>query len=222
MFIFIEKGGDMERKDVHIWEELKHHLPFSILSVSIGLMLVGGFTIISEMLGVSDISPYSEEFFHIFHPVHLLFSAIATTAMFWQHEKKFLKAAIVGFIGSVGICGISDIIIPYISGFLLGVHMHLHICIVEHPHIVLPFVLLGIVMGYLAPGTLEKQEGVIFSHSLHVFVSAVASILYLVSYGVGDWIHRIGAVLIYMVLAVIIPCCTSDIVFPLLFTSEKK
>lgn len=212
----------MEKKNVHIWEELRHHLPFSILSVSTGLILVGILTVITEMLGIYEISPYSEELFHIFHPVHLLFSAIATTAMFWQHERKFLKTVIIGFVGSVGICGISDIIIPYISGFLLGVHMHLHICIVEHPHIIIPFVFLGILMGFLAPGTLEKQEGVIFSHSLHVLVSAVASILYLVSFGVTDWIHRIGIILIYMVLAVVIPCCTSDIIFPLLFTSEKK
>ncbi len=211
----------MESKSVHIWKELRHHLPFSVLSVSVGLMFVGIFTVITEMLGVFDISPYSEELFHIFHPVHMLFSAIATTAMFWQHERKFLKATIIGFVGSVGICGISDIIIPYISGFLLGAHMHLHICIVEHPHLILPFVFLGILMGFLAPGTLEKQEGVIFSHSLHVLVSAVASILYLVSYGVTGWIHRIGVVLIYMVLAVVIPCCTSDIIFPLLFTKDK-
>ncbi|MDD3726397.1 MAG: hypothetical protein PHI44_04310 [Candidatus Ratteibacteria bacterium] len=212
----------MERKSVHIWKELRHHLPFSVLSVSIGLMFVGIFTVITEMLGVFDISPYSEELFHIFHPVHMLFSAIATTAMFWQHERRVFKAVVIGFVGSVGICGISDIIIPYISGFLLGAHMQLHICIVEHPHLILPFVFLGILMGFLAPGTLEKQEGVIFSHSLHVLVSAIASILYLISYGVTGWIHRIGIVLIYMVLAVVIPCCTSDIVFPLLFTKEEK
>jgi len=212
----------MNRKNLHMWEELSHHLPFSILSVSIGLMFVGLFTIITEMLGIQNVSPYSEELFHIFHPVHLLFSAIATTAMFWQHEKRVIKAAIIGFVGSVGICGISDIIIPYISGFLLGAQMHLHICIVQHPQLILPFVFVGILMGFFAPGTLEKQEGVIFSHSLHVMVSAIASILYLVSFGVTDWIHRLGAILIYMVLAVVIPCCTSDIVFPLLFTSQEN
>ncbi|MCX8082977.1 MAG: hypothetical protein N3D17_06260 [bacterium] len=210
----------MERRDIHIWRELRHHLPFSILSVSIGLIIVSIFTVITEMSGISDISPFSEELFHIFHPVHLLFSAIATTAMFWQYERRFWKAITVGFIGSVGICGMSDIIFPYIAGFLLGAHMSLHICIIEHPNIVLPFVILGILAGFLAPGTLEKQEGVIFSHSLHVLISAIASILYLVTFGVTDWIHRTGVVLIYMVLAVVIPCCTSDIIFPLLFTSE--
>jgi len=205
----------------NVWKELKHHLPFTILSVNVGLIVVGFMTFFAHLAGVEDFSPYSQEMFHIFHPSHLLFSAIATTAMFWQHEKNFLKAFIIGFIGSVGICGISDIIIPYISGILMGVHMELHICIVKHPQMIMPFVLLGIAIGFLAPGTLEKQEGVIFSHSLHVLISSIASILYLVSYGLTHWIHNIGTVLIYMILAVVIPCCTSDIIFPLLFLKKN-
>ena len=205
-----------------MWEDLRHHLPFSILSVSIGLIVVGMITFITQLLQIRDISPYTEELFHLFHPSHLLFSAVATTAMFWQHEKKFWKTFIVGFVGSVGICGISDIFFPYLAGFLLGAHMHLHVCIIEHPQLVLPFVFLGILVGFIAPGTLEKQEGVIFSHSLHVLISAIASILYLISFGVTEWIHQVGAVLIYMVLAVVIPCCTSDIIFPLLFVRTKS
>ncbi len=211
----------MASRKIHIWEELQHHLPFSVLSVSIGLILVGMITFVAQLLQIADISPYNEELFHLFHPAHLLFSAVATTAMFWQHEKRFWKTFVIGLVGSVGICGISDIFIPYLAGFLLGAHMHLHICIIEHPQLILPFVFLGIMVGFLAPGTLEKQEGVIFSHSLHVLISAVASILYLVSFGVTEWVHRVGAVLIYMVLAVVLPCCISDIVFPLLFVKTE-
>jgi len=210
------------RKSVIVWEEIKRHVPFSILSVMVGLIMIGILTFITEVAGVSEPSAYMHELFHIFHPAHVLFSALATTAMFWQKEKRVFKAIGVGFIGSVGICGISDIFIPYLAGFLLGYQMHLHICIIEHPLLILPFVILGILVGFLAPGTLEKGEGVIFSHSLHVFISASASIMYLVSFGVTEWIHQIGAVLIYMVLAVVIPCCTSDIVFPLFCTKKAK
>ncbi|HOK79669.1 MAG TPA: hypothetical protein PK303_02890 [bacterium] len=209
-------------KNYHIWQELRHHLPFSILSVSFGLMGMGILNFLAYSVQVQDISFPSVELFHIFHPAHLLFSATATTAMFWQHEKKFFKAIITGFIGSVVICGISDIVIPYLSGLLLGAQMEFHICIIEHPLIVLPFVILGIIVGFLAPGTLEKQEGVIFSHSLHVFTSSIASILYLIGYGLTDWIDKIGAVLVFMVFAVVIPCCTSDIVFPLIVTGGEK
>lgn len=203
-----------------IWKELTHHLPFSILSVVVGLILVGILTFITEIMGTEDASVHFEELFHIFHPAHILFSAIATTAMFWQKEKRFLKAIIVGVVGSLGICGISDIFIPYIAGYLLGAHMHLHVCIVEHPQLILPFLALGVIVGFLAPGTLERSEGVVFSHTFHVLISAAASIMYLVSFGVTDWAHRIGAVLIYMVLAVVIPCCTSDIIFPLACTGK--
>ena len=30
--------------------------------------------------------------FHLFHPIHLLLSAIATTAMFWRPERRLFKA----------------------------------------------------------------------------------------------------------------------------------
>lgn len=210
------------KKIKFIGKALSHHLPFSVLSVTIGLIFAGILTFFTEILNVENPSEYFEELFHILHPTHILFSALATTAMFWKHDRNFIKAFIIGIIGSVGICGISDIFMPYISGFLLGAKMKLHICIVQHPQIVLPFLLLGVFMGYVAPETLEKSEGVIFSHSLHVFISAVASIFYLISFGLTEWIHQIGAILFYMILAVIIPCCTSDIVFPLLFVSKDK
>ncbi|MCM8804192.1 MAG: hypothetical protein NC833_02935 [Candidatus Omnitrophica bacterium] len=205
-----------------IWISLSHHLPFSVLSVTFGLVFTGILTFFTNILNIENPGKYFEELFHIFHPSHMLFSALATTTMFWKHDRNFLKAFLIGIIGSAGICGISDIFIPYISGFLLGTKMELHICIIQHPQIVLPFLLFGVFMGYVAPETLEKSEGVIFSHSLHVFVSATASIFYLISFGLTEWIHQIGAIFIYMILAVIIPCCTSDIIFPLLFVSDTK
>jgi len=211
----------MEHNNRLVWRELGHHLPFSIFSVCIGLMSVGVLTFIADILNVADMSSSSAKLFHVFHPAHMFFSTVATTAMFWQHERRVLKTIIIGIVGSIGVCGISDIFIPYVSGILLGAHMEMHICIIQHPQIIIPFVVAGLLVGFLAPGTLEKQEGVIFSHSIHVFVSSMASILYLVSYGMTDWIHQIGAVFIYMILAVVIPCCTSDIVFPLLLVRKK-
>ncbi|MCM8768303.1 MAG: hypothetical protein NC911_01255 [Candidatus Omnitrophica bacterium] len=211
----------MRNKLLIVWRELGHHLPFSVLSVSLGLVLVGLLSYQAYLLGFADISVFTKLLFHLFHPVHLLFSAMATTAMFWQHQKSLVKAFLVGIVGSAGICGLSDVFIPYLAGFLLGAKMELHICLVQHPLLILPFLVVGVLVGFLAPGTLEKQEGVIFSHSLHVAVSSVASILYLTSFGVDNWIERSGAVLVYMLLAVLIPCCTSDVIFPLLLVKNK-
>jgi hypothetical protein len=201
----------------HLRTELQIHLPYTIFSVTGGMVVLGILTFVATLLKAQDISSPTQQLFHIFHPVHMLFSATATTAMFWRHERRLIKAAIIGFVGTVSICGISDIIIPYISGNLLGVKMHLHICIIEHPMLILPFVALGIFAGFIVP---VEVKSTIFSHSAHVLVSSMASILYLVSFGLSDWILVSGLVLIYIVLAVMIPCCTSDIIFPLLLTKK--
>ncbi|MDD5292015.1 MAG: hypothetical protein PHY46_02375 [Candidatus Omnitrophica bacterium] len=208
-----------DRSFKHILEELREHLPYSIFSVVVGIIILGILTFSAEVFGSKDISGPSRELFHVFHPIHLLFSAAATTAMFWRYEKKVLKAIIIGFIGSVGICGISDIYIPYISGSLMGVKMHLHVCIVEHPGLIMPFVVAGLFAGLMVPDTTRKST--IFSHAAHILVSSMASIFYLISFGLTEWVHLVGLVFIYTVLAVMIPCCVSDIVFPLLLTKKS-
>ena len=198
----------------HILEELQHHLPYTVFSVAIGIMVLGLLTVVIEG---EKFPQASQNLFHVFHPLHLLFSAAATAAMFWRHDKKLFKAVSIGFVGAVGICGISDIFIPFVAGYLLGVKMHLHICIIAHPMLILPFLSFGLFMGFVLPSMVEST---IFSHAAHVLISSMASIFYLVSFGLTEWIPVGGMVIIYMVLAVMIPCCTSDIIFPLLLVRE--
>jgi len=162
----------------------------------------------------------SEVMFHVLHPIHLLLSAMATTAMFFRYERRSGKAVVVGFIGSVGVCGLSDIFMPFLAGhWLAAEHMHFHWCLIAHPQVVLPFVALGILSGLAAASTVGRST--IFSHSAHVLVSCAASLFYLISYGVDDWFvaakfpHVFGIV----VLCVTIPCCLSDILFPLLIAT---
>ncbi|MFB0528272.1 MAG: hypothetical protein ACETVT_05300 [bacterium] len=198
----------------HILEELQHHLPYTIFSVAVGMVALGALTVLIE---TNKFPQASQNLFHIFHPLHILFSATATTAMFWRHDKKIFKAVCIGTVGAVSLCGISDIFIPFVAGYLLGVRMHLHICILADPMIVLPFLFFGIFMGFVLPAVIEST---IFSHAAHVLISSMASIFYLVSFGLTEWIPVGGMVFIYMVLAVMIPCCTSDIVFPLLLVKR--
>ncbi|MDI6839334.1 MAG: hypothetical protein QMD71_00535 [bacterium] len=211
---FHEKGGVK-----HILIELAEHIPYTIFGVIIGLISMGILTFIVTAIGREELLPEaSYDLFHIFHPIHLLLSSTVTTAMFWKHERKIVKAFVIGFIGSVAICGISDIGIPFLSGTLLGVRMRLHICVIEHPQIILPFVILGIAVSYFVPNIVEKSTQ--YSHGAHVLVSSMASILYLLSFGFTHWIHHIGSVFIIAVVAVMLPCCVSDIVFPLCFTKK--
>ena len=156
--------------------------------------------------------------FHVFHPIHMLFSAIATTAMFWRYERKLLKAVVTGLVGALGVCSVSDVMMPYLSGLLLGApHMTFHWCLIQHPMLVVPFALVGVGVGLLCAETVRHST--YFSHAAHVFVSSAASIFYLVSFGVTDWADQLGSVFVLMVVAVTIPCCFSDVVFPLLIAS---
>ena len=202
----------------HVRDELLEHLPFTVFSVAAGMAVLGLITYGAVDARREALERGTRLLFHVFHPLHILLSTVATTAMFWRHERHWLKATVVGVVGAVGICGISDIFLPYIAGFLLGVRMSLHICVIEHPQLILSYVAIGLVLGFALPRTTRKAT--IFSHSAHVLVSSMASLLYLVSYGLYDWVAVGGMVLIYMVAAVILPCCTSDIVFPILLASE--
>ena len=161
----------------------------------------------------------SSTVFHVFHPLHMLLSAIATTAMFWRHDRNLLKAILTGIVGSVGVCGLSDVCMPYVSGYILGAHMHFHWCIIEHPMVVLPFMAVGVLTGLLAHSAMTHSTQL--SHAGHVFVSSAASIFYLISFGLSNWTSQIGYVFIVVIIAVVIPCCFSDIVFPLLVANRK-
>ena len=161
----------------------------------------------------------SSTVFHVFHPLHMLLSAIATTAMFWRHDRNLLKAILTGIVGSVGICGLSDVCMPYVSGSILGAHMHFHWCIIEHPMVVIPFLVVGVLTGLLAHSAMTHSTQ--FSHAGHVLVSSAASIFYLISFGLSNWTSQIGYVFVVVIIAVVIPCCFSDIVFPLLVANRK-
>jgi hypothetical protein len=172
---------------------------------------------------------FSRPLFHLFHPVHMFFSAAATTAMFWRYERRLVKAVLIGILGAVGVCGVSDILMPYASQLLLvtlgkldpGTPLRIHICIVHHPDLVVPFAIIGVAVGLSAAMVIERST--LFSHSLHVFSSTMASIFYLIGpFGRTGWFDLLGLVFLLVVLAVMIPCCVSDIIFPLALTRSAR
>jgi len=161
------------------------------------------------------------DLFHLFHPVHMLFSAAATTAMFWRYERRILKAVIVGLIGAIGVCGLSDIVMPHISLSMLGKSVPWHICVLEHPQMVLSFAAVGVLVGLAASAGVARST--FFSHSLHVFSSTMASIFYLIGpFGRLGWIDSVGVVFLFVIVAVMVPCCLSDIVFPMLLAKRAR
>ncbi|UCH21163.1 MAG: hypothetical protein JSU83_22070 [Deltaproteobacteria bacterium] len=210
-----------DNKAKYIVVELGHHFPYSIMGAIIALILMGILTFFAVLMRTENLIPKAtRELFHILHPVHILFSSVATTAMFWKHQKKLAKAVMIGFFGSILICGISDIILPFWGGIILGFNMTMHVCMIEKPLLILTFAIVGILAGLLVTKSIEHSTE--YSHSTHVLISSLASISYLLAYGLQYWTYMVGGVFIITVLAVMVPCCASDIAFPLYCINRKN
>jgi hypothetical protein len=154
---------------------------------------------------------------------------------------------IIGYTGAIGVATLSDCVLPFFGESILGVaipvhadlhehdehvgHEHdseselsheahgirarLHLGFLEDWYLVNPAALLGILIAYFRPWTR-------FPHAGHVLISTWAS-----SFHVLMNTHReltavmfVGVFLVLFI-AVWLPCCISDIVFPLLFVNSE-
>ncbi len=199
-----------------IASEFAHHFPYTIVGSLVAMAGVWWFGTQQLEQGHADfLYERSRSAFHLFHPLHICLSAIATTSLFWRHERHLLRAVWVGAWGTIIPCGLSDYIFPYVGGRMLGQPMRLHVCIVEHPQLFFPFLIFGILAGFWAEEQLTGSH--LFSHGAHVFVSSAASLLYLTSFGFTSWMQDVRLVFpafAIIVIAVWVPCCISDIVIP--------
>ena len=216
--------GHSDGKLSHLRKELAEQIPFTLIFTAAGMLLAGALTYVATVSGQNQelLPEASRTLFHALHPIHVLLSAIATTAMFCRYDERIWRGVIVGFVGSIGVCGLSDVFMPYLSGRLLRVeHMHFHWCLIEHWQMVIPFAVLGILAGIIASEKVTKST--LFSHSGHVCISSLASLFYLISYGLTDWMgeKHLPYVFVIVVVCVTVPCCLSDIVFPL-FIAEHR
>ena len=204
-----------------IYKELKKHIPFTIFGAIIGIVIMLLFQKVS--------SKVSYDVFYILHPLHVVLSALVTASMYRLHKcarigGKCLRGGcnfwiliIIGYVGSVGIATLSDSVIPYLGEVLLKMpNRGIHIGFIEKWWLINPLAFLGIAIAYFNPETK-------ISHSGHVLLSTSASLFHIImALGQGlHWSHYI-VVFIFLFLAVWIPCCVSDIVFPLLFVKEPK
>ena len=197
--------------------EFTHHLPYTIIGSLIAMAAVWWFGTQQLNSGNAELLlAQARASFHLFHPLHICLSAIATTSLFWRHERHLVRAVWVGAWGTIIPCGLSDYFFPYVGGLLLRQPMRLHVCLVEHPQLFFPFLALGILGGFWAEERLTGSH--LFSHGAHVFVSSAASLLYLVAFGFTSWITDVRFIFpafFTIVLAVWIPCCISDIAIPI-------
>lgn len=195
--------------------EMKNHAPFTIFGALTGIAII--FIIFYGNL-LTTISPISENIFYILHPTHVFLSALVTTTLYVRYGKKNIwLIIIIGYTGSIGIATISDSIIPYLGELLLGLpNTGAHIGFIEEPLLTNPPAFIGIAIATWK-GTTK------IPHAGHVLISTWASLFHIImALGTQITILQIIGIFIFLFLAVWIPCCASDIAYPLLFSEKKK
>lgn len=193
--------------------ELKAHAPFTLGGTVLGI----GFMVLLVYTRIPHST--SEVLFRIGHPAHVFMSAIATAAMYRLHKRNpsLLATVLIGYFGSIGIATLSDCVIPFVGEWLLDLpHRHIHLGFIEHWYIVNPLAILGILVAMVWPHTKMPHSG-------HVLLSIWASLFHM-AMALGDELSVATMIVtpVFLFLAVWIPCCTSDIVFPLLFVQDKE
>ena len=201
-----------------IIHELAEHAPFTAAGAATGIIIM----VIIVFGNVS--SQISNAAFYTLHPIHVVLSALVTTAMYRKYgSRKIWAALLIGYAGSIGIATISDAIIPYLGGALLNIGMEFHVPFIETEK--MPFLgiekwilinsaaVIGIAIGSLKPATKIPHLG-------HVLLSTWASLFYFTAFGTASWLPLLPLVFVFLFLAVWLPCCLSDIAFPLLFVRK--
>lgn len=219
---------DFHDHDHGFKEELLHHLPYAIFSVALGMIILSLLDYSSSMNSIGHTAKIAcsgyHLLFHSFHFLHVLFAATGTIITFSRFSPSIVKALIVGTISPVVFCMLSDVVLPYIAGRMLGVQMDLHICFHRELHNVLPFLGVGILNGMVLRSHHSKMLGIfsLGSHFTHILISSLASLFYMVSHGFSNWYPQMGYVFLFLVVAIVIPCTFSDVIVPMYFARVKK
>lgn len=199
-----------------ITKELKAHAPFTFFGALSGIIF---------MFLFKDLSHESaQSMFYVFHPLHVLLSALVTAAMYKKYKCSLdrrqcnvLYLLAIGYVGAIGVATLSDSIMPYLGEVLLKMpHAQMHAGVIEKPLLINAMAIIGIMIAYYNPTTK-------FPHYGHVLLSTWASLFHIIM-ARGEHISLLFYTVLFVFLfaAVWLPCCISDIVFPLLFVKEVK
>lgn len=199
-------------KPTLIAAELRNHAPFTAFGTVTGIVIMAAFIQFQVPREISS------TLFWMMHPLHVLLSALVTTAMYRLHSKGgILRMIIIGYVGSIGIATLSDSLLPFAGEWLLDLpHRGVHLGFIEKWWLVNPLALAGIALGFVVSHTKIPHAG-------HVLLSTWASLFHiLMALGTSIDVVRMILIAVFLFLAVWIPCCTSDIVFPLLWIKKDN
>jgi hypothetical protein len=194
-----------------IFKELKRHAPFTMFGALTGIVLMMFFHNLSSQTAM--------KVFYTLHPIHVILSALVTASMYELHRKgkcNILPLLFIGYVGSVGIATLSDSIIPFLGELILSMpNRGVHIGFIEKWWLINPLAIVGIIVAYFMPKTK-------FPHFGHVLLSTWTSLFHIIM-AAGknlNWVSYI-LIIIFLFISVWIPCCLSDIAFPLLFVKDR-
>ena len=204
-----------------VLKQLKVHSSFTIFGALSGVII---------MLFAREMSQeFALGVFYTLHPMHVVLSALVTSSMYKLHTCEHINGkclcgkcnfwilVVVGYAGSIGIATLSDSVIPYFGERMLNMpKRELHLGFIEKWWLINPLALLGVGIAYFRPATK-------FPHAGHVLLSTWASLFHMImAVGKPVTFGAYPVVFIFLFLAVWLPCCLSDIVFPLLFVNSDK
>ena len=191
-----------------IVQELKEHWPLALIASMVAAVVA---ILLPYFAGAMD---FLGQTFEVFHPAHVLVSAAATSAIYHKYRKSVFNGILIGIVGAILIGTLSDVILPWAFGNLFSLQTSFHLPLFEEPWIILGVALIGALSGiYIG---LFK-----INHSLHVFLSVFASLFYILAFSIKLDVWAVLVISIVVFLIVYVPCCISDIVFPLWFIRKR-
>ena len=198
-----------------IFKELAHHLPHSILAVAASLTVV---SFMGSFFGVASLHKAFHMLFHNFHFMHIVFAISSSFLMFTRYSNRIVTGLALSVITSSFFCVLSDVLLPYFGGQLLGANMKTHLCFFCDFTNISIFVVIGAVNGlaqwYSNKHSVESSSTLM--HGFHITVSSLASTFYLVAHGFALSGTNLGVAFILLMVAVVLPCTLSDICVPIM------
>lgn len=212
-----------ESHETSLSNELACHWPWAAFSIAFGFIILSFINFLS--LGIDSAVKASgyNILFHSCHYLHILYAVVGTMVAFARFSTSRPRALIFSIIIPSIFCTLSDIALPTLAGNILGVNMVMHVCFFSELHNIIPLLLVGLCTGYLLVLHHESMLGFfsVGSHFVHILISSLAAIFYMVSNGFEQWYQLMGLLFFFLIIAVVIPCTLSDLVIPWYFSQKK-
>ncbi|MGE0009181.1 MAG: hypothetical protein AB7F19_01455 [Candidatus Babeliales bacterium] len=208
--------GYDEHPSCSVWQEVICHMPYGIFSVALSLIVVGFLYFIVG--NTPAMYKHAHVLFHVFHFLHIIFATTGSYIAFMRFTRKPYFAIFMSLFSSIVFCTLSDILMPYAGGVLLGFNVTLHLCIRTEIFNVLTFWAIGLVNGLvmIRNTSTNRESFTALTHFSHISTSAIASLLYLVAEGFTTWYDHMGILFVLLMGAVVLPCTLSDVIVPVL------